>query len=123
MIRDITTSRKKEYNFQKVNADHLKITYEDENMLLLEKWPNILVHSDKKGGEPTLTDFVLTYLNEKGDYLPEKEVTFTPACCNRLDRNTSGIVIFGKNFDSLKILNEMIRERKIKKILYGFGKR
>ncbi|SHJ85511.1 23S rRNA pseudouridine955/2504/2580 synthase [Clostridium amylolyticum] len=115
VIRDITTSRKKEYNFQKVNADHLKITYEDENMLLVEKWPNILVHSDKKGGEPTLTDFVLTYLNEKGDYLPEKEVTFTPASCNRLDRNTSGIVIFGKNFDSLKILNEMIRERKIKK--------
>lgn len=115
VIRDITTSRKKECNFQKVNSDHLKITYEDENMLLLEKWPNILVHADKKGGEPTLTDYVLSYLNEKGDYLPEKEVTFTPASCNRLDRNTSGIVIFGKNFDSLKILNEMIRERKIKK--------
>lgn len=115
LIKDITSSRKKELNFQKVNADHLKITYEDENMLLVEKWPNVLVHSDKKGGEPTLTDFVLSYLHEKGDYLPEKEITFTPASCNRLDRNTSGIVIFGKNFDSLKLLNEMVRERKIKK--------
>ncbi|WP_040212220.1 RluA family pseudouridine synthase [Clostridium polynesiense] len=115
VIKDITSKRKKEYNFQKVNSDHLKITYEDENMLLIEKWPNILVHSDKKEGEPTLTDFALSYLHEKGDYLPEKEVTFTPAPCNRLDRNTSGIVIFGKNFDSLKILNEMIRERSIKK--------
>jgi 23S rRNA pseudouridine955/2504/2580 synthase len=84
-------------------------------MLLVEKWPNVLVHSDKKNGEPTLTDYVLSYLYDKGDYTPENEITFTPAPCNRLDRNTSGIVIFGKNFEALKILNEMIRERRIKK--------
>lgn len=112
--KDIETSMKKE-KFQRVDNSHLKITYEDDNMLIVEKWPGVLVHSDKKGGEPTLTDYVLSYLFDKGDYLPEKEVTFTPAPCNRLDRNTSGIVIFGKNFESLKLLNEMIRERKINK--------
>lgn len=93
----------------------LKITYEDENMILVEKWPNVLVHSDKKDGEATLTDYVLSYLYDKGDYEPEKEITFTPAPCNRLDRNTSGIVVFGKNFKYLKVLNEAIREKDIEK--------
>ncbi|KGK87541.1 RluA family pseudouridine synthase [Clostridium sp. HMP27] len=113
-----STDTKKKLNFQKVEAtkfSKLKITYEDENMILVEKWPGILVHSDKKNGEATLTDYILSYLYDKGDYIPEKELTFTPAPCNRLDRNTSGIVIFGKNYESLKLLNEMIRERDIKK--------
>lgn len=114
VIRDIESNTPKKETFVKVNAN-FKVTYEDENMLLVEKWPGVLVHSDKKGGEPTLTDYVLSYLHEKGDYTPEKELTFTPASCNRLDRNTSGIVIFGKNYESLKLLNEMIRERKVKK--------
>ncbi|MBB6697378.1 RluA family pseudouridine synthase [Clostridium algidicarnis] len=113
-IRNIESKKEEGLKFQNAKAD-FKSVYEDANMLLLEKWPGVLVHSDKKKGEPTLTDYVLTYLYEKGDYIPEKELTFTPASCNRLDRNTSGIVIFGKNFDSLKALNEMIRERKIKK--------
>lgn len=111
---DVSSQVKKE-RFIRYENNHIKITYEDENMVLVEKWPGVLVHSDKKAGEPTLTDYMLTYLHDKGDYLPEKEVTFTPAPCNRLDRNTSGIVIFGKNFESLKLLNEMIRERKIEK--------
>lgn len=112
--RDIVSTEKKE-KFNRINNDFLKVTYEDENMLLVEKWPGVLVHSDSKKGEPTLTDYVLSYLYDKGDYSPENEITFTPAPCNRLDRNTSGIVIYGKNYESLKLLNEMIRERKIKK--------
>lgn len=111
--KDITSDNKKE-KFVRID-NNLKIIYEDDNMLLVEKWPGVLVHSDKKNGEATLTDYVLSYLYDKGDYEPEKEVTFTPASCNRLDRNTSGIVIFGKNYEALKLINEMIRERKIKK--------
>lgn len=112
--KEIVSEYKKD-KFQRIENNHLKITYEDENMLIVEKWPGVLVHSDSQSTEPTLTDYVLSYLFDKGDFTPEKEVTFTPAPCNRLDRNTSGIVIFGKNFESLKLLNEMIRERKIKK--------
>lgn len=119
-VRDLTSSIKKE-KFNRID-NHLKITYEDENMLLVEKWPGVLVHSDQKDGDATLTDYVLSYLFDKGDYSPEKEVTFTPAPCNRLDRNTSGIVIFGKNFESLRLLNEMIRDRKIKKYYYALVK-
>lgn len=114
VIRYIETSTPKKETFQKVDAN-FKVTFDDENILIVEKWPGVLVHSDKKGGEPTLTDYVLSYLEEKGDYIKEKELTFTPAPCNRLDRNTSGVVIFGKNFESLKLLNEMIRERTVEK--------
>jgi 23S rRNA pseudouridine955/2504/2580 synthase len=115
-------SPEKVKTFQEVDFSAMKITYEDENMLVVEKWPGVLVHSDKEGGEPTLTDYVLTYLNSKEEYIPANEVTFTPAPCNRLDRNTSGMVLFGKNFQSLKSLNEMIRERRIKKYYYALVK-
>ena len=110
-----STKEKPEEKFIKVDASSMKITYEDANILIVEKWPNILVHPDEKGKEPSLTDFVLSYLNEKGDYLPENELTFTPAPCNRLDRNTSGIVIFGKNFEALRNINELIREGNVEK--------
>ncbi|KYH35009.1 ribosomal large subunit pseudouridine synthase C [Clostridium tepidiprofundi DSM 19306] len=108
-------SNAKKKDFIMVPSSGMKITYEDTNILIVEKWPGVLVHADKKNGEPTLTDHVLSYLYEKGEYDPQKEVTFTPAPCNRLDKNTSGIVIFGKNFKAMKLLNEMIREKSIQK--------
>lgn len=109
--------------FIKVDPKRIKIAYEDENMLIVEKWPDVLVHSDNKNSqEPNLTDYVLSYLNDKGDYLPENELTFTPAACNRLDRNTSGMVIFGKSFDGLKCINEAIREDEIRKYYYTLAK-
>lgn len=114
IIKNVEFLSKKEEEFQRVDPN-FKVTYDDENILIVEKWPGVLVHSDKKGGEPTLTDYALSYLNEKGEYLPEEELTFTPASCNRLDRNTSGLVIFGKNFESLKILNSIIRDRGVDK--------
>ncbi|MGG7076771.1 RluA family pseudouridine synthase [Clostridium sardiniense] len=113
-IQSQKMTEKKE-TFVKVDPSGLKVAYEDNNMVVVEKWPGVLVHPDSNKKIPTLTDYVLSYLNEKGDYLPEKEVTFTPAPCNRLDRNTSGIVVFGKNFEGLRELNEIIREGRIKK--------
>jgi 23S rRNA pseudouridine955/2504/2580 synthase len=112
--REITSDVKKE-KFVRIDNSKIKITFEDENILMIEKWPGVLVHSDKKEGEKTLTDFALSYLYDKGDYRPEEEITFTPAPCNRLDRNTSGIVIFGKTFEALKLVNEMIRKRDVNK--------
>ncbi|WP_160690657.1 RluA family pseudouridine synthase [Clostridium sp. C2-6-12] len=113
----------KTQKFIKVDPKGLKIVYEDDNIIIVEKWINILVHSDSnEGKEPTLTDYVLSYLNDKGDYVPENELTFTPAACNRLDRNTSGIVIFGKSFEGLKCINEAIREDEIKKYYYALAK-
>lgn len=121
-IKYIQSKKEEKQNFINVDSSSLMITYEDENILIVEKWPGVLVHPDKSYGEPSLTDYVLSYLNAKGDYLPEKEVTFTPAPCNRLDRNTSGIVIFGKNFEALRMLNEAIREDEIEKYYYTIVK-
>jgi len=112
-LREITTQDKKE-KFVRIE-NNIQVLYEDEDIMLVEKWPGVLVHSDRKNGEPTLTDYVLSYLFDKGDYRPENEISFIPAACNRLDRNTSGIVIFGKSYEGLKEMNEMMRERRIKK--------
>ncbi|SHH25438.1 pseudouridine synthase [Clostridium grantii] len=108
--------------FIEVDFSAMKICYEDENILVVEKWPGVLVHANKKEGEATLTDYVLSYLVETGKFDPEEETTYTPASCNRLDRNTSGLVIFGKNYPSQKAINEMIRERSIKKNYYSLVK-
>lgn len=113
----------KTQKFIKVDPKRMKICFEDENMVIVEKWPGILVHSDTSDNkEPTLTDYVLSYLNDKGDYLPENEITFTPAACNRLDRNTSGIIMYGKTFEGLKCINEAIREDEVKKYYYTLAK-
>ncbi|MBE6050376.1 MAG: RluA family pseudouridine synthase [Clostridium sp.] len=114
-IRYIQTKRETKEKFIKVDPSALRITYEDENIVIVEKWPGVLVHPDGNKKEATLTDYVLSYLFAKGDYMPENELTFTPASCNRLDRNTSGMVIFGKNFEALRLLNEAIREEEVEK--------
>ena len=114
-IKYIKSKIEQKSNFVEVDFSGMKIIYEDENILIVEKWPGILVHPDSDKKEATLTDYILSYLNKKGDYIPENEITFVPASCNRLDRNTSGIVIFGKNFETLRNLNEMIRDGNVEK--------
>ncbi|PAB60749.1 RluA family pseudouridine synthase [Anaeromicrobium sediminis] len=87
------------------------IVYEDNNILIVSKPDNLLIHEDKSESKNTLVNQVLSYLHSKGDYDPESEKTFVPACVNRLDRNTSGLVIIAKNYESLKNLNEMMRNK------------
>lgn len=93
----------------------LSILYEDENIMLLNKRPGVLVHEDVAGGENTLILHVKAYLYQKGEYDPAAEQSFAPALCNRIDRNTGGIVIAAKNAESLRIMNEKIRENQIAK--------
>ena len=87
------------------------IVYEDENILIVDKPFGLLTHGDKQEKKNHLANQVISYLIEKGEYVPAKERTFVPSPVNRLDRNTSGLVIFGKNAASLKELNFMIRQR------------
>ncbi|WP_244833145.1 RluA family pseudouridine synthase [Clostridium sp. BJN0001] len=117
-----TNSQNIKKDFEQVEVNGLKIIYEDENIIIVEKWPEILVHSDGNEEEPSLTDYVLSYLYKKGFYDPQKETTFVPSPCNRLDRNTSGIVMFGKTYEGLKEINAAIREDKIKKYYYTLCK-
>lgn len=87
------------------------IVYEDDNILIADKPKGLLIHGDESEKKNTLVNQVIAYLQEKGDYNPGKEKTFTPACVNRLDRNTSGLVIFGKNYKALQCLNKMMHEK------------
>lgn len=93
----------------------LNVVYEDENILLVDKKAGVIVHSDNKEGRDTLINQVLLYLYKKGEYLPEKENSFTPSLCNRLDKNTGGIVIVAKNAAAQRELYDIIKHRKIVK--------
>lgn len=94
----------------------IDIAYEDENILIADKESGLLVHSDTDNSEDTLIDRIQAYLIKKGEYAPDNENSFAPALCNRIDRNTEGLVIAAKNAAALREMNEIIKERKIKKI-------
>ena len=96
----------------------LEICYEDDNILLCNKRPGVLVHEDAEGGENTLILHIQAYLWQKGEYHPETEQSFAPALCNRIDRNTGGIVIAAKNAEALRIMNEKIRNDEMRKFYY-----
>ena len=99
-----------------VSVPKLNLVYEDENILLVDKKPGQAVHPHD-GAEygKTLIDHIQAYLYAKREWRPREENSFTPALCNRIDRNTGGIVIAAKNAEALRILNEKIRDREIDK--------
>ena len=93
----------------------LTIVYEDENLLLLDKRPGLVVHADETEKVNTLINHIQAYLYQKREWNPKWENAFTPSLCNRIDRNTGGIVIAAKNAETLRIINEKIRDREIDK--------
>lgn len=99
-------------DFMLAKAD-IDIVYEDDNIMLLNKKCGLVVHEDNEGSYDTLINRVLKYLYDKGEYNPDEELSFTPSLCNRIDRNTSGIVICAKNAESLRILNQKIKDREL----------
>ena len=104
----------KEYDFLKAPTQ-LDIIYEDENILLLDKKPGLIVHQDENYHFDCLIFRVLHYLYDKKEYNPQDEKAFAPALANRIDRNTAGIVIAAKNAETLRILNQKIKDREIDK--------
>ena len=93
----------------------LNIVYEDENIMLLDKRPGLVVHADETEKVNTLINHIQAYLYQKREWNPRWENAFTPALCNRIDRNTGGIVIAAKNAETLRIINDKIRDREITK--------
>ena len=98
-----------------ITTPRLKIVYEDENIMLLDKPAGLVVHADEREKVNTLVNHMLAYLYQKREWKPREENAFTPALCNRIDRNTGGIVIAAKNAEALRILNDKIRDREIEK--------
>ena len=96
----------------------LTVVYEDENIILVNKRPGVLVHEDDEARDNTLIMHIKAYLYQKGEYDPENEQSFAPALCNRIDRNTGGIVIGAKNAEALRVMNEKIKNDEISKFYY-----
>ena len=94
----------------------ISVIYEDENILLVDKPVGMVVHEDNDNTSDTLINRILCYLWKKGEYIPEEENSFVPALCNRIDRNTCGIVIAAKNAESLRVLNAKIHDRELVKL-------
>lgn len=101
--------------YLKISSPNLDIVYEDENIILLNKPVGVLCHSDGEWSYDTLIARLQAYLYGNGSWRPKEENSFTPALCNRIDRNTSGIVIAAKNAEAMRIMNEKIRDREVEK--------
>lgn len=105
---------KRQVNLEHIKSD-IKVCFEDENVMIVHKPKGVLCHSEDESDVDTMIDRVKAYLFSKGEYKPESENSFAPALCNRIDRNTEGLVIAAKNAESLRIMNEIIRDRDVKK--------
>ncbi len=105
----------KEYDFLKA-PKALSVLYEDANLLLLDKKPGLIVHPDQNYHFDSLIARVQHYLYDKGEYRPEEENAFAPALINRIDRNTGGIVMAAKNAEALRIMNQKVKDRELRKL-------
>ena len=103
------------YDFMSAGKQ-LSIVYEDENIILLNKKVGLLSHPDETEYVDTLITRVKRYLFEKGEYKPHEESSFAPALVNRIDRNTSGIVICAKTATALRVLNQKMKDRELHKL-------
>ena len=102
--------------FLRVDAPRLDLIYEDEHLLLLNKRPGMVVHPDDREQVNTLITHVQAYLYQKREWSPRWENAFAPALCNRIDRNTGGIVIAAKTAEALRVMNQKIRDRELQKL-------
>ena len=98
-----------------IASPKLNVVYEDEHVILLDKPAGMLCHAGDGNAGATLVDHLLAYLYQKRAWRPREENAFTPALCNRVDRNTSGLVLAAKTAEALRILDEKIRGREIAK--------
>ncbi|WP_411678182.1 RluA family pseudouridine synthase [Caproicibacter sp.] len=105
----------KQYDFLKAPA-RLNLAYEDDNLLVLDKQPGLIVHPDETYHFDSLIARVQHYLFDKGEYKPDEESSFAPALINRIDRNTGGLVMAAKNAETLRIMNEKVKQRELQKL-------
>ena len=99
----------------KAASEDIEILYEDDNIMIINKKAGLIVHPDDDIKVDCLVNRIKNYLFKKGEFNPENENSFAPALVNRIDRNTSGIVIAAKNAESLRILNLKMKERELHK--------
>lgn len=105
----------KEYEaLQKLDDKKLPVVYEDEDILILNK-PYNMLSQKAKPEDVSANEYMLGYLIQRGTLSFEEFRTFRPSVCNRLDRNTTGLLIAGKSMSGLQEMSEMLRTREIRK--------
>ena len=109
---------REENSYLKVGTPRLDIVYEDENILLADKKPGVLCHSAGVWDYNTLIANIQAYLAQKGEWKPREENAFAPALCNRIDRNTGGIVIAAKNAPASGRLEDYLFKDAVKNQVY-----
>lgn len=95
----------------------IQIVYEDDHFLFLNKPAGILTQKAQPE-DSSLNEWMIGYLLQKDSGLAAELRTFHPSVCNRLDRNTSGLVLCGKSLAGLQFLSQYIRERSIRKFYH-----
>ena len=104
-----------EEEFLSLSSGELDIVYEDENIIIVNKPQGLSVHADESKTPDTLINRIKRYLYNKGEFNPDDDLTFSPTLAHRIDKNTQGLVIAAKNSESLRILNEKIKYKEIRK--------
>lgn len=95
-------------------SSKLNIIYEDNNIILINK-PVGMLSQKAKPEDVSAVEHLISYLLEKGELTEETLRSFRPSVCNRLDRNTSGLLAAGKSLAGLQTLSELFRDRSLKK--------
>lgn len=113
-LAEETIEKFSEVKVQKVKKTALDIVYEDEHLILINK-PSGMLSQKAKESDESLVEYLIDYLLDSGSVTKAQLQSFRPSVCNRLDRNTSGIVIAGKSLPGLQILSEAIKDRTIGK--------
>lgn len=101
-------------SYKNIPKQELDIVYEDNDILMLNK-PAGMLSQKAKRDDISANEYVLQYLLERGTITEESLRTFKPSVCNRLDRNTSGILIVGKTLKGSQNMSAALKERSIQK--------
>ena len=116
-LSEETLQKFSQVQVQKVRDIQLSVIYEDAHILLINK-PSGMLSQKAKEGDESLVEYVIDYLLKNGDLSSQDLATFRPSVCNRLDRNTSGLVAAGKSLPGLQILSEAFRDLSLHKYYY-----
>lgn len=113
-LSDETIGKFSEVKVQKVRKKKLDIIYEDDHILLINK-PSGMLSQKAKETDESLVEYLIDYLLDSGQLTKEALRSFRPSVCNRLDRNTSGLIAAGKSMAGLQNLSAVFKDRSLHK--------
>lgn len=120
-LSDETVEKFSELKIQKVTNIPLDVIYEDDHILLINK-PSGMLSQKAKDTDESLVEYIIDYLLTSGQLTTEELRSFKPSVCNRLDRNTSGLIVAGKSLVGLQVMAQVFKDRSIHKYYQCFVK-